>query len=127
MGYMKAHTIVVESWDEDAIKAAHAKAVSLFHVPAGGSWPVAYVSEITGKTVNRHRAFFVAPDGSKEEWDHSNIGDNARKEFREWLRSKAYDDGSTSLRWVEVMFADDEGQCAIVDHDAAEANGVIVQ
>lgn len=107
MGYMKHHAIIVTSWDEKYLKPAHDKAVDLFY-------PIADVTEMTSPAMNGFTSFMVAPDGSKEGWDHSDRGDRARDEFVQWLRDQAYDDGSSAYGWVEVQFDDDEGHDAIV-------------
>jgi hypothetical protein len=118
MGYMRAHAIIVDSWKSELLEIAHAKAITLFHGTAEGRMDrVSLVTEITPATINGYRTFLVAPDGSKEGWSESDAGDRARAAFKTWLRAQAYEDGSTALRWVEVMFADDEGLAAVCDHD----------
>jgi hypothetical protein len=97
----------VSSWDKKLIAKAHKKASSIFpHV----SKPVPHI-------VNGGASFLVPPDGSKEGWQESADGDARRAEFVEWLEKQRYDDGSTSLRWVEVMYADDEHRASIVGGD----------
>ena len=100
------HTIVVSAAFSmgDDLDQAHAQAVKLFGC----------VSPIIPSPVNGRRSFFVPPDGSKEGWDESNAGDAAREEFKAWLQSRAYDDGSNSLEWVEVSFGGDDRKPAQV-------------
>lgn len=112
---MRAHAIVVDSFDDKLIDEAHAEAIEIFS-------GVAPVTEITKSTVNGHRSFMVAPDGSKEGWPESDAGDRARLRFKTYARSKSYDDGSTALHWIEVFFADDEGEVGIEDHDGRESH-----
>jgi len=107
MGYMRAHAIVVDSWNPEPIAKAHAKATEFFP----------WVSPLSPKVTNGHQSFFIPPDGSKEGWAESDLGDDRRKAFKRWLREQAYEDGSTSLRWVEVQFADDENESVVLDHD----------
>lgn len=106
MGYMRHHAIVVTSWDEKLANKAHKKAVKLFPI----------VSEITKTAINGYRSFLVPPDGSKEGWEDSDRGDAARKKFNEYLESLRYEDGSTSIAWIEVQFADDNNETLIVSH-----------
>jgi hypothetical protein len=113
MGWMRSHTIVVESWDEEQINAAHLAATGLF------SW----VSEISPKATNGYRSFFVPPDGSKEGWPESDAGNARREEFKKILRSFYYEDKSTSVHWVEVQFADDAGENCVIDHSKNEIGG----
>lgn len=108
MGYMRAHAVVVTGSREEDVIAAHQKAGNLFP-------DVAPVTPITPAAVNGSRSFMVAPDGSKEGWTESNIGDQRRKDFIAWLRHMQRS-GTLSLNWVEVQFGDDEGETKICDH-----------
>lgn len=105
MGYTIHHTISVTSPIANLLHEAHAFATS-----TGAS-----VSEIVLGTVNGVASFLVAPDGSKEGWQASDHGDEQRERIKAWLRSKAYEDGSTSLKWFEVEHPED-GAPRVVDH-----------
>jgi hypothetical protein len=115
MGYMQHHAIVVTvnnyvEEDKDLpTKAAdvHEKAVSIFGETM--------VSNIIKSTVDQDSSFFIGPDGSKEGWEESDEGDEKRSEFVKYLRSLAYDDGSTPYHYAEVQYADDENKSAIVN------------
>jgi len=119
MGYMCHHAVVVTSWSEAALKEAHAKAIELFKsVPIDihrEKGKPCLVSPIVPGIVNGYASFFVAPDGSKEGWDESNKGDKAREALIEFLRSKAYDDGSSNIQYAEVQFGDEELNAYIVN------------
>lgn len=105
MGYMRHHAIVVASWSDDLLKKAHEV--------AEGSFP--WVSEIAENSLGIG-SFFVPPDGSKEGWNESDLGDDRRNGFTKWLDAQRYDDGSTSLDWVEIQFGDDNKKTEIVSH-----------
>ena len=107
MGYMRAHAIVVTSWENKAILRAHKKAKEIFGEQ---------VSSVTPTAINGYRSFLIPPDGSKEGWEESNFGDSNRKAFKDWLNSQRYEDGSTNLNWVEVQYNDDEKETKIVSH-----------
>lgn len=107
MGYMRHHAIVVSSWDDDLVQKAHKAATDTFP----------HVSQVVAHAVNGGGSFLVPPDGSKEGWQDSRLGDDRRAAFIRWLDGQRYDDGSTSIRWVEVMYADDDGEAAIVSRD----------
>jgi len=96
MGWIRHHGIVVTSELRDELKAAHAKAVSIF--PA--------VSPIVDGVVNNSGSFFVPPDGSKEGWQESKNGDSQRDAFVEYLRSSPMD-------WIEYEFDCDNGEARI--------------
>lgn len=106
MGYMRHHAIVVTSWSVDDLEAAHAEAVRLG----------CQTSPIVLFAVNRGGSFLVAPDGSKEGWPESDNGDVQRRCLIAWLDGQRYEDGSTSLGWVEVQFGDDDGVTTVVAH-----------
>lgn len=116
MGYMAHHTIVVCGWQKDAVEAAHAKAVELFEpVQASdiGGYNKCMVSPLMGPYVNVEYSFFVAPDGSKEGWDTSQRGDDAREAFTEWLQEQRKT--GRYLDWVEVRFGGDDPHRAHIE------------
>jgi hypothetical protein len=94
---MVHHAIIVTGFDEQRVRQAHTKAEELFQwgspVP-----PVNLVSPIIESVVNGFSSFFVAPDGSKSEWE-SEDGDAARETFIRWL-----EEGQTWCDWVEVQY-----------------------
>ncbi len=101
MGYMRHHTIVVTGWDREDTRKAHNQAVKQFgHL----------VSQVVDSRLNGYVSFFIAPDGSKEGWSASHNGDDAREYFKSWLR-----ESRNSASWVEVQFADEDGDNRIVD------------
>lgn len=109
MGYMRHHAIAVTSWDEELILLAHEKALEIFD----------YVSPVSPKVINGYRSFFIPPDGSKEGWDKSTEGNKRRRIYIEWLNAQRYEDGSSSLQWVEFQFGDDNLETKIInDSDA---------
>ena len=112
---MRHHAIVVSSCLDELLLAAHKAAHQTFAIKGGS-----LVSPVVKSKMNGYQSFFVAPDGSKEGWADSDSGDAARERFKAYLRSKAYEDGSTSLSWVEVQFADDDNVSLVVDHDGAD-------
>lgn len=101
MGYTIHHAIIVTSWDDQAILAAHDKAVEIF--------PDDQVTSVTDAAMNGYRSFLVGPDGSKEGWEESEEGNENREEYIEWLDSQKYDDGSSLLDWVELSFGCEYG------------------
>lgn len=111
MGYILHHVIVVSSWDNDLLAKARDTAVEMFE-------GVAYVSTIVPhRRVNGGGSILVAPDGSKEGWDHSHDGDTARRKFTKWLDGQRHDDGSSSLCWAEIALgSDDDNDTHIVRH-----------
>lgn len=120
MGHMRHNAIVVSSWKDALIEEAHDEAVAIFNAGHGVDRQFDLVTQITEPSINGYRTFLVAPDGSKEGWSASDEFDTRRDKFVEWMESKRYEDGSTSLTYVEVQFADDDRETKIVrDSDSA--------
>ena len=113
MGYQVEHAIIVTSCDEKLIAKARKKAAGIFP----------HVSNVAKHIVNGGGSFLVPPDGSKEGWNESREGDERRQIFVEWLNKQRYEDGSTSLRWVEVLYADDERRAKIISGDHIQPKG----
>lgn len=105
MGYVRNHTIVVESSCGDYVDRAHVKAKEIFP----------WVSPISEGGINASRSFFIPPDGSKEWWPASDRGDIRRAEFKKWLKEQAFEDGSSAIHWVELYFGGDDERAAICD------------
>lgn len=102
MGTIKHNAMVVTGSDYamDKLELVHNKAKELF-----GS----LVSPIIESHSNGYQSFFVAPDGSKEVWEESNEGDRQRMELGNFIDSMAYDDGSNSIRYVDISYNEIHG------------------
>lgn len=92
MGYIKHDTIVVTTWDEDAMPKIHAKAVELLGairgaIQEGGGYNL--VSPVVGPLMNGQVSFLIAPDGSKEGWNMSDTAEESRRVFLDWLEHEA--------------------------------------
>lgn len=98
MGYIAHHCIVVTSWKEESVKAAHEKASELF-----GST----VTPMQKSLINSYFTFFIGPDGSKEGWAESHCGDQNRNAFFEWLREQ-----NMFLHAVEIRYGGDDPKLA---------------
>jgi len=98
MGYMRHHAIVVTSWDKRSINTAHQKAKELFE-------GILEISNITSEVTNGYRSFLIPPDGSKEGWGTSDLGNEARNAFINWLKSQ----NNNYCDYAEVSFADEYG------------------
>lgn len=66
--------------------------------------------------INGYSSLAVFPDGSKEGWNESDQGDMQRAAVIDYLRSLAYDDGSTAWEWALVQYGDDDHQSVVLDH-----------
>ena len=106
MGYMRHHAIVITTWDRESAEnvAAYAKELGCTQ------------SEMVESPVNGYFTLLIAPDGSKEGWNHSELGDTQRAELIQWLDAQRYSDGSSPFDWVEVQYGDDDDATLVVSH-----------
>lgn len=96
MSYIKHHAIVVTG-HSPIIGKAHKKALKLFN---------GRVSNLIESDMNNYKSFFIAPDGSKEGWECSQIGDKQREKFKKWIKKQSYSDGSNPISFCEVSYSD---------------------
>ena len=104
MGYIRHHAIAVTSFNNGLIKKAHEKAIEIFQNRT---------SNILDSNIKGFKSFFIAPDGSKEGWVESNIGDVERKMFIDWIKEYDYSDGSNDISFCEFFYGDDYRESAI--------------
>lgn len=113
MGYTLNHAIVITSWNRELLGEAWLKAMEIF----GSTSPsrldphddfTKLVSPIMPVVVNGGRSFFIGPDGSKEGWDTSDDADAMRAAFLDWCEEQRYEDGSSSLKWCELILGGDD-------------------
>ncbi len=75
MGMIVHNAIMVTECSESCMEKAYTKAKEIF-----GD----LCSEIINSPFNGYQSFFIAPDGSKEGWEDSDIFDRKRGDFFEW-------------------------------------------
>ena len=109
MGYSRNHAIIITTHDPSLMVQAEAVALRLFLY-------VAPVTPVMRHPVNGSASFAILPDGSKEWWDHSNRGDEARTDLIRWMNEQRYSDGSSPFDWVEVQYGDDNGETIVIRH-----------
>lgn len=109
MGYIKHHAIIVTA-DEANIKILHKTAVSIFSEQ---------VSSIVCSPVQATYSFLVGPDGSKEGWDESDIGDAKRRQFIEYLERQddPHNADRTYNSYVELFYGEDNGYARVERHN----------
>lgn len=111
MGYIKHNTIIVTGWLGKDLEAVHSKAKDFFKKKFSEENRNGdrLVSSICHGLTNDHNSFFIAPDGSKEGWSTSKLGDEAREEFLDWLMKSKY-----HCDYLEIRFGgDDENETII--------------
>ena len=99
MGTHQDQTIIVtggmDKDSNDYIKGIHKKAKKIFNKPIkdGGEtlYDIDVVSKIKYGVMNGVASFFIAPDGSKEGWHHSNVFDKRISKFMELTHGKGYE------------------------------------
>lgn len=113
MGYIRHNAIVVTSWDYDKASIAYHAAKSIFAKYGLGQLVGPIISSVAGD----YKTFFIGPDGSKEGWETSNAGNDARDDFIHWLQNfDCYD-------WAEIQYGDEGGnQCVTTASNRSMAN-----
>lgn len=106
MGSIKHHTIIVSTNFAKEILLLHKEAIRIFGK---------LVSPIVPSNRNDYQSFFVGPDGGKEEWQISEVGDEKRREFVELLNAVSENEDGGYLTFVEVSFGDEDGGAEIVN------------
>lgn len=107
MGHVTHNAIIVTSWNEKLIKAAKRKAKALG----------LQCTSIVESNVNNYGSLLVSTDGSKCGWPDSDIGDNRRAEFKQWMKEQRHEDNSSSLEWAEVEYGSDDRAACVVEHE----------
>lgn len=105
MGYMCHHALVVSCFRE--MRDVHQRAQETF--------AIGQVSPVCQSPVNGYVSFAVFPDGSKEGWLVSDRANQQRASFVAYLRSLAYEDGSSSYSFVEFSYGDEDGPAFILN------------
>lgn len=113
MGYIKHNAIIVTHWQKDRVETAHSMAINIFSAAFekqfGTKNGKCLIGNIQEGIINSQFTFLIAPDGSKEGWDTSKMGDEARASYLNWLR-----DNSLLIDYIEVQFGgDDDYECII--------------
>lgn len=93
MGYIKHDAIVFTAWCEEKAIPVRDKAVEFG----------LQVTEFVTSNVNAYVTFVVTPDGSKEGWDTSNEGNEARENLLSWVK-----ENKIFIDWVHVSYGGDE-------------------
>ncbi len=104
MGTTVHHAIIVSSWSLKHLHKARAAALSVF--------PPQQVTKIGPEVTNGYCTFYVGPDGSKEGWEVSDVGDENRAVFLERL-NRLYSE-CVWITWVEVRYGGSEPDLAEV-------------
>lgn len=121
MGYMVHHAIIVTSSDQKLINAAYDKAIDLFCT--SDDWITTNITPIVMSRTNSYHTFLIPPDGSKEGWETSNVADENRRKFVEWLDAKRYNDNSTRIHWAEIQYGDEERDNRLIRHSGERPYG----
>lgn len=112
MGYMRHHAIVVTGPLSERMVEVHSTVSDITDKHSRSC----SVTPLTQEATNGYVSFMVAPDGSKEGWSESDNGDRTRDDVISYLNSLRYSDGSTSFKFVEVQFGDDNKETKVLRH-----------
>ena len=103
MGYIRHNAVIVTTWEDAEGVAAEGRRLGL------------QVIGPSDEVINGYRTMLVCPDGSKEGWADSDAGDDAREQFKTWLRTQRHSDGSSWLEWAEIVYGSDDGKATVLD------------
>ena len=97
MGYVSHKAILVTVWNNDVLN----------HI-------LRYAYESFGDRVvgphfgiNDYKTFVILPTGSKEGWEPAEKDIEEKENFLTYLKSFNYEDGSSPIHWVYVMYGDE--------------------
>ena len=120
MGFIRNECLVVTGRIEN-IEIAHAECRRIFEKeelnyehPVFGTIQ-SLVSEIIPGMVNRCATFMIAVDGSKEGWHESDVVENGRNAFINWLKNQDVD-----YDWALVLLGGDDHLCKILASSRGE-------
>lgn len=105
MGYLRHKALIVNGWDGKAVAAAHDEVSALYdeHDDMAG-----LVSPVVPHAMNGGASFLIAPDGSKEGWHHSELGDELMDRAKIIIAKHEWVD------WCEVLCGGDDDEFAII-------------
>ena len=104
MGHLRHETMVISDWDAKNVYKAHEAASAIFNAAGMGS----IVGGVVRHAINGGAAFFIAPDGSKEGWGHSDDGSRARLDLISYLKTIGVD-------WALILLGGDDGEFGIIE------------
>lgn len=96
MGVINHDCIIATTWDKDAMERLIASAKN---------WGIKPLM-VTPPNQFGYLTALLPPDGSKEGWQDSDIGDNSRASFIALIESFNYEDGSSPFSWVEISYGE---------------------
>lgn len=100
MGTMNHDSIIATTWN----KAAFDK-LQKWIENCPKKWQKLFTANLQC-FANSYYTVVITPDGSKEGWDESNLGDVIRERFLKRLEKDEYEDGSSPWEFVEVSFGE---------------------
>ena len=98
MGQVIHEAIILTSWDAQKLERSHEKALELFSN--------AQVSPIVNAPVNNYKSFLIGPSGSKLGWPEADQHDGQLALFEDWVSEQVYEDGSSTLELVRVLYGE---------------------
>lgn len=117
MGYLRHECLVVSHWDDRRVGRAHDAALRIFGDLSDdmGTQFARLVSPLIRHAVNGGAAFFVAPDGSKEGWEPSNLAEEARAALIAELRKLKVD-------WALILLGGDDERFEVLQSPTPSEN-----
>ena len=99
MSHVEHQAICITSWDDKKLEECHKRIKSIG----------LNVTDITCKTTNSYRSFFVAPSGSKAGWPEARAHLDNVACAKDIINSFAYEDKSNCIEFYVAVYGDHEG------------------
>lgn len=112
MGYIRHHTICITSLKDTLIKKVYKKSKDICK-----KYNFNLVTGLYESKINGYQTFYIIPDGSKEYWGESEVGNLIRKEIINYIDSLKYEDGSNSISYAKLFYGDDWGDSEVIKHN----------
>jgi hypothetical protein len=102
MGFIKHHAMIVTGYyGSNDFYRAYRRANEIFNQQTSG---------VMHSIFDGYLTFSICPDGSKEGWGDSDVGDKKRKDFKNWMF-----ENNIYLDWVEVIYGGDDPMNKVID------------
>lgn len=114
MGYIQHNAIVVTCHDSDSAMIVANKARGILLTVIGPS----------ERVINGYCTLLICPDGSKEGWQESDLGNERREMFKLWLRENG---DNLYPEWVEIQYGHDDARSEVIEDAWSDKDGIRVE
>lgn len=106
MGTINHNCIIATTWNTDIIEEIKEWVQTIKPMDIDDTTDFKTLFTFIPTLTNGNHTVIMAPDGSKEGWEISHVGDTLRQSFINKIESYNYPDGSNPFDWVEIEFGE---------------------